>query len=100
MIQKIKKISVTILLFAASLAFFATIYTIHIWSDIYFEQILIALENGGHGAGHNIITSYIYFALIPAVVLTLITFMLNVSNRLLLSVSVIFLFFSCFRQFL
>ena len=72
MTQKIKTLFAFVLFFISSLALFATFYTIYIWGDIYFEQILVALDDGTAAVGDNIVNSYVYFTFIPAAILTFV----------------------------
>ena len=97
MTQKIKTLFAFVLFFISSLALFATFYTIYIWGDIYFEQILVALDDGTAAVGDNIVNSYVYFTFIPAAILTFVVILFVNSNRLLFILSFIFLIFSLYR---
>lgn len=63
---------ITMLLFAALSLLFALLRTNLIWGNVYIEQILANATNTGNGIADDVIRGYMFFALLPALILAFI----------------------------
>lgn len=97
MLQKLTDIFAYTILFISNIAFFAMLTTLHIWGEVYFEQILISLDQGVTGTGQDVISSYIYFAFIPAVISALVLPVFIKKNSILLGISFLLLTVSLYK---
>ena len=97
MFKFVKNIFSLIFLFIAILLFFIILRTSYIWEGIYFEQIIIAMENGTTGVGEDIIKSYIYYAFIPALIITFLLAIFINRNIYLVIFSTVLCIFSLYK---
>lgn len=82
------------LLFIGVLAFLALIYTNHIWGNVYFEQMIIAIMNDYGTIGSHIVGRYILFVFVPACLVTLLCVWKINSNLKLIIISIVLLSYS------
>lgn len=65
MIKKYTNILTAVLLIFSILILSSTIYTLHLWQGIYFEQIIINLQHGALQVSSNLLKSYTLYAILP-----------------------------------
>lgn len=56
--------------FIGTLAFFALLYTNHVWGDVYIEQLMLAVFNDYTAIGSHIVINYVLYVFVPACLVT------------------------------